>query len=48
MHNAEFPTMGIPVLDSFGFLRRPSENTTIRMWDMVSKQVEDTKFIVIY
>jgi hypothetical protein len=48
IHNAEFPTVGVPVLDSFGFLKRLSENTTIQMWDMVSKQVKDTKFIAIY
>jgi hypothetical protein len=48
MHIAEFPTMGIPVLHSFGFLRRPSENTRILMWDVISKQVKDTKFIFIH
>jgi hypothetical protein len=48
MHDAEFPTIGIPVLDSLGFLRRPSENTRIRKWDTVCKQVKDNKFIVIY
>jgi hypothetical protein len=48
MHIAEFPTTGIPVLDSFGFLRRPSENTIIRTWDIISKQVKDTKFIDIH
>jgi len=48
MHDAEFPTVGIPVLDSFRFLRRPSQNTRIRTWDIISKEVKDTKFKVIY